>query len=241
MALSRRKFLRNAGGAYAATTIPRLLTATSFAQMSEGGEHGGNPIVTGVGLCDPQVRIYDNQAYLYATHDADPNSKGFVMNDWWVWHSEDMVHWEQVSTLKPEQTYWGKPSTECWATDAMRRNGKYYFYFSRGPEEIGVVQGDSPRGPWHDPIGKPLIAKGSVPTQARDPGILQEEDGTSYIVFGVWDFFIAFRSHWQYEASFCTPAEGHEKGDIGVNEISTSHSRYPCDWHTRALRGWNRC
>ncbi len=26
--------------------------------------------------------------------------------------------------------------------------------------------------------------------------------------------FIAFRSHWQYQAEFCTPAEGHEKGGI---------------------------
>jgi transposase len=26
--------------------------------------------------------------------------------------------------------------------------------------------------------------------------------------------FIAFRSHWQFDASFCTPAEGHEKGGV---------------------------
>jgi transposase len=26
--------------------------------------------------------------------------------------------------------------------------------------------------------------------------------------------FIAFRSHWQYEAEFCTPGEGHEKGGV---------------------------
>lgn len=26
--------------------------------------------------------------------------------------------------------------------------------------------------------------------------------------------FIAFRSHWQYEADFCTPGEGHEKGGV---------------------------
>lgn len=26
--------------------------------------------------------------------------------------------------------------------------------------------------------------------------------------------FIAFRSHWQYEASFCNPGEGHEKGGV---------------------------
>ncbi len=27
--------------------------------------------------------------------------------------------------------------------------------------------------------------------------------------------FIAFRSHWQYQAEFCTPGEGHEKGRRG--------------------------
>jgi transposase len=26
--------------------------------------------------------------------------------------------------------------------------------------------------------------------------------------------FIAFRSHWQYQAEFCTPSEGHEKGGV---------------------------
>jgi hypothetical protein len=36
-----------------------------------------------------------------------------------------------------------------------------------------------------------LIAKGSVKTEARDPGILQEPDGTSYIVFGTFDYYIA--------------------------------------------------
>lgn len=30
--------------------------------------------------------------------------------------------------------------------------------------------------------------------------------------------FIAFRSHWQYEASFCTPGKGHEKGGV-ENEV----------------------
>ncbi|MFD1611476.1 family 43 glycosylhydrolase [Sphingomonas tabacisoli] len=151
----------------------------------------GNPIVPSRGLCDPQARVYDGRVYLYATHDASPASRGFMMNDWWVWRSQNLVDWEQVSTLKPEQTYWGKPSDQCWATDAARRDGKYFFYFSRGPNEIGVVSSDRPDGPWHDPLGKPLIAKGSVATEARDPGILQEADGTSYIVFGTWKYFIA--------------------------------------------------
>lgn len=32
--------------------------------------------------------------------------------------------------------------------------------------------------------------------------------------------FIAFRSHWQYEAEFCTPGEGHEKGGV-EGEVGT--------------------
>src|SRR5580700_5543130 len=160
-----------------------------FSLASPAG--AANPIVEGVGLCDPKVRIYDNHAYLYATHDAFPGSERFIMKDWWVWTSDDLVHWKQASTLKPEQTYYKKPCNDCWATDAIRHNGKYYFYFSRGNKEIGVVVGDTPAGPWHDPIGKPLIAAGSTPTTARDPAILQMPDGTTYIVFGVWNYYIS--------------------------------------------------
>jgi transposase len=32
--------------------------------------------------------------------------------------------------------------------------------------------------------------------------------------------FIAFRSHWRYEAEFCTPGEGHEKGGV-EGEVGT--------------------
>jgi transposase len=32
--------------------------------------------------------------------------------------------------------------------------------------------------------------------------------------------FVAFRSHWGFEASFCTPGEGHEKGGV-ENEVGT--------------------
>lgn len=144
-----------------------------------------------MGLCDPHARVYNSHVYLYATHDAVPNSEKFIMYDWWVWCSDDLLLWREVDILRPQQTYWNNAWDECWATDGISRNGKYYFYFSRGPQEIGVVVGDSPQGPWKDPLGKPLIAKGSCPTAARDPGILQEEDGTSYIVFGCWDYYIA--------------------------------------------------
>ena len=150
-----------------------------------------NPIVKGKGLCDPQVRVYGDKAYLYATHDTSPNNKGFRMDDWWVWSSSDLINWKYESSLKPEDTYFGKPNNSCWATDAARRNGKYYFYFSMGRSNVGVVVSDSPTGPWKDPLGKPLLSENLTPTSERDPGILSDDDGNAYIVFGVWDFYIA--------------------------------------------------
>jgi arabinoxylan arabinofuranohydrolase len=189
MRISRRTALKTAGLAGLGLAMPRLPQV--FAEQPLTVVAKGNPIIPGLGACDPQVRIYDDQVYMYATHDALPRSKDFVMNNWWVWQSTDLVRWQMVSVLNPEQTYFHKPSTQCWATDAARRNGKYYFYFSMGPEDIGVVEGPGPAGPWRDPLGHALIAKGLVPTESRDPGILQEPDGTSYIVFGTFDYYIA--------------------------------------------------
>jgi hypothetical protein len=189
MSCSRRTALKLAGITALGHVLPR--TARAFGEQPLKLVARGNPIISNLGVCDPQVRIYDNQVYLYATHDASPKSADFTMNDWWVWHSADLVNWEMVSVLKPENTYFRKPSTQCWATDAARRNGKYYFYFSMGPQEIGVVEGFGPAGPWRDPIGHALIVRGQVKTEARDPGIFQEDDGTSYIVFGTWNYYIA--------------------------------------------------
>ena len=146
-----------------------------------------NPIVIGKGLCDPQVRVYGNRAYLYATHDESPGTKDFIMHDWWIWSSSDLVNWKYESTLKPEDTYYRKPSNSCWATDAMSRNGKYYMYFSMGVTDVGVVVSDSPTGPWNDPLVKQLLPASLTPVEERDPGIIMDDDGNAYIVleFGI--------------------------------------------------------
>lgn len=151
----------------------------------------GNPIVPGIGLCDPHVRIFNDRAYLYATHDKGPDCGRFTMDDWWIWSSPDLVQWKHECTIRPEETYHGKPDSSCWAVDAMDRNGKYFWYFSRGPKNIGVMVSDTPVGPWRDPLGKPLLAEGYVPTSIRDPGLFKDDDGECYIVFGTFDFYIA--------------------------------------------------
>lgn len=176
------------------STWPRAASISAVVVLlATAATRAGNPILPGLGVCDPDIRIYDGRAYLYASHDADAANKTWRMDDWWVWSSDDLVNWRQDSVLRPEQTYWGKPSDTCWATTAATRAGKYYFYFSRGRAETGVVVGDTPAGPWRDPIGKPLVSPASTPTKtaARDPAVLQDDDGKSYLAFGKFDFYLA--------------------------------------------------
>jgi arabinoxylan arabinofuranohydrolase len=42
-----------------------------------------------------------------------------------------------------------------------------------------------------DPLGKPLVPSTLTPTQERDPGIVVDAQGNAYIIFGVWDFYLA--------------------------------------------------
>jgi len=197
---SRRVFLKGSlaatlGMGFSAHGLPAIAEKMGDSQLRGKGPNQlppvGNPIMPGIGLCDPHIRVFNGRIYLYATHDASPLSPQFRTNDWWIWTTDDLVHWEEVCVLKPEQTYLRRAFSSCWATDAATRNGKYYFYFSGGPEEIGVVSASTPIGPWTDPLGKPLIPKGMVRTEERDPGILMDDDGACYIVFGTWDYYIA--------------------------------------------------
>ncbi len=149
-----------------------------------------NPIVPNKGLNDPHIHIFNDTAYVYASHDKSIKNKKFIMEDWWIWSSPDLVNWKKESVLKPNNTYIGKDFASCWATDVGYKSGKYYWYFSEGNQQTGVVVGDSPIGPWKDPLGKPLLTSELTPTDEYDMAIF-EENGEHYIIFGVWDYYIA--------------------------------------------------
>lgn len=149
-----------------------------------------NPIVPNQGLNDPHIHIFNDTAYVYASHDTSAKNDGFIMEDWWVWSSPDLVNWSKRSVLKPSDTYIGKNFSSCWATDAAYSNGKYYWYFSEANEQTGVVVGDTPVGPWRDELGKPLLDSSLTPTHEYDMAVF-EDNGAHYIIFGVWDYYIA--------------------------------------------------
>ena len=152
--------------------------------------------IIGHGATDPHVRIFGDRAYMYASHEAARESDRFVMRDWQVWSSDNLLDWRLESTLTPGETYIGKPIDGCWATDAIEKDGKYYWAFSEVDKagdrhQIGMVVGDSPAGPWRDVLGKPLLADRIVDTEVYDPCFFKDDDGTVYILFGVWNYDIA--------------------------------------------------
>lgn len=143
-----------------------------------------NPIIQGLGICDPHIHVFDNKAYLYASHDRSINNTTWLMDDWQIWSSKDLVIWEYETTFRPEETYIGK-CDKCWAVDTAQRNGKYYYYFSNGNKDIGVAVADKPGGPFYDILGKPLLGENYTSTLQYDPTVFVDPDtDIPYLIWG---------------------------------------------------------
>ncbi len=142
---------------------------------------------------DPHIKIFTNpdtgkeNMYVYVGHDEGKGQ--FIMRDWYVLFSEDLVHWQCKKTLARKDTYLPADSTDCWACDAVRSpwDGKYYLYYSHGGESTGVAVSDRPDGPFIDARNKtPLLPKGITPTNSYDPDVIlpDQDDSRAWIVFG---------------------------------------------------------
>ncbi len=142
---------------------------------------------------DPHIKIFINpdtgreNMYVYVGHDEGVDE--FIMRDWFVLYSEDLIHWQHKKTLRREDTYLPDDSVNCWACDCVQSpwDGKYYLYYSYGGESTGVAVSDRPDGPFVDARGKtPILPKGITPTNSYDPDIIlpDEDDDKAYILFG---------------------------------------------------------
>jgi hypothetical protein len=94
---------------------PQPISVLLVASMISAPVFAGNPIVPNVGLNDPHVHIFNDTAYVYATHDRSSENEKFIMEDWWIWSSTDLVNWKLESVLDPEDTYIGAGFQSAWA------------------------------------------------------------------------------------------------------------------------------
>lgn len=145
-----------------------------------------NPIIPGRGVCDPHIHIFQDRAYLYASHDLSVENDTWLMSDWQIWSSENLTEWKYESSFRPEDTYIGA-SRRCWAVDAAEKNGRFYYYFSNANIDTGAAVSDSPAGGWRDALGEPLLAENLTPSKQYDPTAFMDDDGTPYILWGLPD------------------------------------------------------
>jgi beta-xylosidase len=130
---------------------------------------------------EPSAREWDGRYWIYPSRDV-PGSKDWDMVDWHAFSSTDLVSWTDhgaIFSLKdiPWAAKW------AWAPDAMKRNGRYYFYVT-ADEQIGVGVAERPEGPFRDALGKPLVARGESGTRVVDPAVFVDDDGQAYLYFG---------------------------------------------------------
>lgn len=150
----------------------------------------GNPIITHTFTADPSALVHNDTVFLYVGHDeATTTSTDYVLNEWKVFSSCDMVNWtDHGSPLSVRSFNWAR--SHAFAGHCIERNGKFYWYVPvlRTGElfSIGVAVSDSPTGPFTDAIGAPLIADAMTPDVSYDidPAVFIDDDGQAYLYWG---------------------------------------------------------
>jgi beta-xylosidase len=142
-----------------------LVQASADAQTREPTtEPAGpkNPLFSGA---DPDAIVVGDTVWLYPTFSAKRGESAF-----YAFSSKDLVNWERhgpILSFADIPWIWsdGQKSHGAWAPTVIARNGKYYFYYSVGNQNvtvsrIGVAVGESPAGPFVD-SGKPMPIVGA--------------------------------------------------------------------------------
>ena len=142
---------------------------------------------------DPSPLVVGDRLFLFTSHDASPedipdlnekSSAGFFMYDWLLWSTTDMVNWTEHGAVASLKDFtWRSRENGGWAIQTVERNGKYYLYAPLHGHGIGVLVADSPYGPFHDPLGKPLVWDQSNWFDI-DPTVYTDDDGQAWLYWG---------------------------------------------------------
>lgn len=173
-----------------------------------------NPIIAQRFLADPYAIEYEGRIYVYGSND----SGGFYKNDAGEYYknfygnikgincisSDDMVNWTDHGIIQvaadehSKREGIAKWASNSWAPAVCynkvkdektgEEKTKFFLYFANSAANIGVLEADSPIGPWRDPLGKPMIIREDAGVAGVewlfDPAVLVDDDGTGYIYFG---------------------------------------------------------
>lgn len=182
----------------ASGTVVDLSTPVTYTITADDGEETDwtldakevrTPVLPGY-YADPNIAVFGDTYYLYATSDGVP---GWGGNTFYAWSSKDLVDWtraeEPFLTLDGEDGNVPWATGNAWAPTIIERDGKYYFYFSgHNPEydrkTIGVAVADSPEGPFvAEPEAMILNNEEVTSGQAIDPAAFRDPVSGDYYLF----------------------------------------------------------
>ena len=156
--------------------------------LATGSLWAQNPVICDRYTPDPAPYVHGDTLYLFVDHDEDQTVNNyFTMKDWLLYSTVDMVNWTYRGTPLTSATFsaWAKQDNDCWASQCVERNGKWYWYVTatikgEAYPGIGVAVADHPAGPYKDPIRKPLV-KGWFKI---DPTVFIDDSGQAYLYYG---------------------------------------------------------
>lgn len=182
-----------------------------------------NPLMSHSFGADPFAMEYNGRLYVYMSSDKyEYDNDGNILGNSFaeiksvkVISTEDMVNWTDHGEIPvggaesfSDNTYYeGLPNGGAkwaglsWAPAAAHKtiNGeeKFFLYFANAGGGIGVLEGDSPIGPFHDPTVDEEHPYGTsivdiwqeIPGTEKvvtyyDPAVFVDDDGQGYLYFG---------------------------------------------------------
>jgi len=155
-----------------------------------------NPLVDYCFTADPTAVEHDGRLYVYGTNDhqqyEDAESNTYEkIKTLVVISTDDMVNWTfhgliPVGEIAPWISASWAPSVVC----GKKSDGKPLFslYFSNSGWGVGVLEADSPVGPWRSPLSGSLIDGNNETVKGSgnifDPGAVIDDAGTGWLSFG---------------------------------------------------------
>lgn len=185
----------------ACSALVAALTATPATANDTTFVATRNPFVDYKYVGDPAALVDGDKVYIYGGHDECPTNRDqYIMREWCIFSTSDMKTFtEHDYKLRATDFPWA--SGEAWASQVIKRDGKYYWYVTAQHKSIhgkaiGVAVSDSPTGPFI-PENEAIITNDMTTQYTRiswddiDPTVWIDDDGQAYIFWGNTQLYYA--------------------------------------------------
>lgn len=144
-----------------------------------------NPVADGF-YAEPDACYFGGKAYIYTVRSA-PLAEQIRID---CFSSEDLRTFQKYENCVNTE---GFPYLSGFVNGptVIEKNGRYYCAFSSGniskdgePGGIELAVSDSPAGPFHNYLGRPLLSRFIHGAQPYDPCFFKDDDGKVYLLFG---------------------------------------------------------